>query len=197
LFLLALVVVVALVVGLVWSACRVLLLRLTVTFPACKMAIPWLEIAKWTAKIVVISVVILLSALGIAWLTKEGYVLALLEWVARIGWPGYCVMVVLLICVHIPFMFGYAVTGAACGFLYGFLKGSAVIIVGCGIGCNVGYVITVLLMKRYITEKVQSGRPELKALMAEINTNPWKISLVVRFIPIPIGFQNAILAVCV
>ena len=122
--------------------------------------------------------------------------MALLKWVQSLGWWGNAVMVALLTCVHIPFMFGYAATGAACGLMYELGWGTVTIVVGGLVGCNVGYWVTRLLLREYILKQVENGRPEIKALMSEVGTHPWKISLVVRFIPIPIGFQNAMLAVC-
>eukprot|EP01094_Clydonella_sp_ATCC50884_P010656 TRINITY_DN2043_c0_g1_i1.p1 TRINITY_DN2043_c0_g1~~TRINITY_DN2043_c0_g1_i1.p1 ORF type:complete len:375 (-),score=112.90 TRINITY_DN2043_c0_g1_i1:831-1955(-) len=151
------------------------------------------KIACIVVQLIIFAVLIVCGLLLLGWLGEEGYIEAFLLWVQDLGYIGMLVMIGALICVHIPFSFGYSIVGMACGALFQFLPGLGVIVIGCGIGSQVGYWLTRLLLQKRVSEVVAKSRPEVVALMQEVGTNPWKISIMVRFIPIPIGFQNAML----
>jgi uncharacterized membrane protein YdjX (TVP38/TMEM64 family)/type II secretory pathway pseudopilin PulG len=155
------------------------------------------NVLKWLGRIAVGGILLCLSVGAFWYLLSAGYITALLQWIDNIGWIGYVLMMCLLVVVHIPFVLGYGLVSTACGFLYGFQRGLILIVVGGNVGCHVGYWVTRLLLHKRIKSNVERGGVGLKALMGEINAHPWKIGVVVRLNPIPIGFQNALLAVCV
>jgi uncharacterized membrane protein YdjX (TVP38/TMEM64 family) len=82
----------------------------------------------------------------------------------------------------------------ACGFLYGILLGALTIFVGCALGAAASYFVCQRFMRQWIERKVRNSR-KLSAVMVAAKKNGFKISILLRFIPIPVGIQTGLLAI--
>ena len=51
------------------------------------------------------------------------------------------------------------------------------------------------MIQLQVSAYVHSGNPRVSAVVRHLSSHQWKLAILVRFIPIPIGVQSGILAV--
>jgi len=138
--------------------------------------------------------VIALCVVGFVVCVVLGYVNTFLEWVAGLGWWGNILMAIAFALMAFPFVFGYVVLGLGAGLLYNLWLGTATICIGSNIGACLSFFACRQFGRKWIEKKIENS-PKLKAIFESIGDNGFKISFLIRFIPIPFGIQNAMLSV--
>ena len=126
----------------------------------------------------------------------RGYLSQLLNWLENL--PLICsfsVFVLLFTIISFPFGFGYIILNMAAGYLYGMLRGQAVVSVSVAIGFTIGFVVCRCCMREWAGQYIASS-PALLA-MTKVVEGPhgFKVILLTRLTPIPFGLQNALFAV--
>ena len=123
------------------------------------------------------------------------YLRSLLAFLARLhGWESALVFLGLFTIVCFPMTFGYFPLNVACGYLYGFWAGAALVI-----GCvTAGVVISLIVCRKWLRNFVQArlDSDHLRAVMRVIDGRQgFKIVALTRLTPIPFGLQNGLFAV--
>jgi len=140
--------------------------------------------------------ILVLGALAalLTFFAHKAWVANAILWVESLGIYGYVVFVLIFIVISMPFGVGYMLICLACGFLYGIALGVLTIFIGCGLGAAASYFVCQRFMRQWIERKVRNSR-KLSAVMVAAKKNGFKISVLLRFIPIPLGIQTGLLAI--
>ena len=126
----------------------------------------------------------------------RGYLSELLNWLENLPLVfSLSVFVLLFTIISFPFGFGYIILNMAAGYLYGMLRGQAVVTVSVAIGFMIGFVVCRCCMREWAGQYIASS-PALLA-MTKVVEGPhgFKVILLTRLTPIPFGLQNALFAV--
>lgn len=126
----------------------------------------------------------------------RGYLTQLLNWLENLPFIwSLSVFILLFTIISFPFGFGYIILNMAAGYLYGMLRGQAVVTVSVAIGFMVGFVVCRCCMREWAGQYIASS-PALLA-MTKVVEGPhgFRVILLTRLTPIPFGLQNALFAV--
>eukprot|EP01089_Gocevia_fonbrunei_P008590 TRINITY_DN2028_c0_g1_i3.p1 TRINITY_DN2028_c0_g1~~TRINITY_DN2028_c0_g1_i3.p1 ORF type:complete len:179 (+),score=2.77 TRINITY_DN2028_c0_g1_i3:116-652(+) len=126
--------------------------------------------------------------------TVEGFTVKFLDWVGSIGYWGYFFFIIAFIFIGFPFAYGYTILGLGVGFLYHILVGTLIMAIGTNIGSTIAFWSCRKLLNSWIETKIEAS-PKLSAIFHSIGDHGFKISFLLRFIPIPFGLQNAIMGI--
>lgn len=124
------------------------------------------------------------------------YLKDLLLWVESLdSLVGALLFIVGLIIVSFPFGWGYIVLNVAAGYLYGFVLGMGIVMVGVLIGTFVAHLVCKRLLTEWVLNKVGNSE-QLSAIIRVVEGGSGlKIVALSRLTPIPFGLQNAVFSV--
>lgn len=128
-------------------------------------------------------------------LLGRGHLLELLKWLERMPWlESIFVFAILFTLVSFPFGFGYIVLNMMAGYLYGFFRGQAIVMVSVSVGFSVAFILCRSWLKDYARGIVSSNA--LQAVLRVVEgPHGFKVIMLTRFTPIPFGLQNVLFAV--
>lgn len=128
-------------------------------------------------------------------LLGRGHLLELLKWLERMPWlESIFVFAILFTLVSFPFGFGYIILNMMAGYLYGFFRGQAIVMVSVSVGFSVAFILCRSWLKDYARGIVNSNA--LQAVLRVVEgPHGFKVILLTRFTPIPFGLQNVLFAV--
>lgn len=124
------------------------------------------------------------------------YLKDLLLWVESLdSLVGAMLFIVGLIIVSFPCGWGYIVLNVAAGYLYGFVLGMGLVMVGVLIGTFVAHLVCKRLLSDWVLSKVGNS-DQLSAVIRVVEGGGGlKIVALARLTPIPFGLQNAVFSV--
>lgn len=111
----------------------------------------------------------------------EKYVLQLFEWLETKSWEAFFIFILIEFLVVALLIPGIVFTMGA-GFLFGVVKGSAVVIIGTTLGASVAF-----LLSRYLfVDKMANyllNHPTLKVIDNKLASKGWRFVLLTRMVP--------------
>ncbi|KAM4550278.1 transmembrane protein 64 [Fundulus diaphanus] len=124
------------------------------------------------------------------------YLKDLLLWVESLdSFVGAMLFIVGLIVVSFPCGWGYIVLNVAAGYLYGFVLGMGLVMVGVLIGTFVAHLVCKRLLSDWVLNKVGNS-DQLSAVIRVVEGGSGlKIVALARLTPIPFGLQNAVFSI--
>lgn len=124
------------------------------------------------------------------------YLRDLLLWAESLdSLAGVLLFTVGFIVVSFPCSWGYILLNVAAGYLYGFLLGMALMVLGVLVGTSVAHVACKRLLARWARARIQ-GSETLSAVVRVVEGGSGlKVVALARLTPIPFGLQNAVFAV--
>lgn len=141
--------------------------------------------------------VCLLAALCFASLALvRQYLRDLLLWAESLdSLAGVLLFTVGFIVVSFPCGWGYILLNVAAGYLYGFVLGMGLMVLGVLVGTFVAHVACRRLLARWALDRIQ-GSTTLSAVVRVVEGGSGlKVVALARLTPIPFGLQNAVFAV--
>lgn len=124
------------------------------------------------------------------------YLKDLLLWVESLdSFVGAMLFIVGLIIVSFPCGWGYIVLNVAAGYLYGFVLGMGLVMVGVLIGTFVAHVVCKRLLTDWVLNKVGNNEQLSAVIRVVEGGSGLKIVALARLTPIPFGLQNAVFSV--
>ncbi|XP_041740104.1 transmembrane protein 64 [Coregonus clupeaformis] len=120
----------------------------------------------------------------------------LLLWVESLdSLVGAMLFIVGLIIVSFPFGWGYMVLNVAAGYLYGFVLGMGLVMVGVLVGTFVAHLVCKRLLTDWVVNKVGNSE-QLSAVKRVVEGGSGlKVVALARLTPIPFGLQNAVFSI--
>ncbi|XP_006010101.1 transmembrane protein 64 [Latimeria chalumnae] len=124
------------------------------------------------------------------------YLKDLLIWVEGFdSLVGAVLFVVGFILVSFPCGWGYIVLNVAAGYLYGFVLGMGLVMVGVLIGTFVAHAVCKKLLTEWVLSKIESSG-QLSAIIRVVEGGSGlKVVALARLTPIPFGLQNALFSI--
>lgn len=124
------------------------------------------------------------------------YLKDLLLWVESLdSLLGTLLFILGFILVSFPCSWGYIVLNVAAGYLYGFVLGLGLVVVGVLVGTFVAHVLCKRLLTAWVLAKVRSS-DRLSAVVRVVEGGSGlKVVALARLTPIPFGLQNAVFAI--
>ncbi|XP_043541813.1 transmembrane protein 64 [Chiloscyllium plagiosum] len=124
------------------------------------------------------------------------YLKELLLWVEGLdSLVGALLFVVGFIAVSFPCSWGYIVLNVAAGYLYGFVLGLGLVVVGVLIGTFIAHLLCKRLLAAWVTAKVRANE-QLSAVVRVVEGGSGlKVVALARLTPIPFGLQNAVFSI--
>ncbi|CAD7688374.1 unnamed protein product [Nyctereutes procyonoides] len=108
---------------------------------------------------------------------------------------GVLLFVVGFIVVSFPCGWGYVVLNVAAGYLYGFVLGMGLMVVGVLIGTFIAHVVCRRLLAAWVAARIQSS-DRLSAVVRVVEGGSGlKVVALARLTPIPFGLQNAVFSI--
>lgn len=124
------------------------------------------------------------------------YLKDLLLWVERLdSLAGALLFIVGLIIVSFPCGWGYIVLNVAAGYLYGFILGLGLVMVGVLIGTFVAHLVCKRLLTAWVLNKVGNSEQLSAVIRVVEGGSGLKVVALARLTPIPFGLQNAVFSV--
>uniref|UniRef100_A0A3P9A8D7 VTT domain-containing protein n=1 Tax=Esox lucius TaxID=8010 RepID=A0A3P9A8D7_ESOLU len=121
------------------------------------------------------------------------YLKDLLLWVESLdGVAGALLFIVGLIVVSFPFGWGYIVLNVAAGYLYGFVLGMGLVMVGVLIGTFVAHLVCKRLLTDWVVSRVGNSEQLGAVIRVVEGGSGLKVVALARLTPIPFGLQNAV-----
>ncbi|XP_062426511.1 transmembrane protein 64 [Rhea pennata] len=120
----------------------------------------------------------------------------LLLWAEGLDSPaGVLLFAVGFIVVSFPCGWGYILLNVAAGYLYGFVLGMGLMVLGVLVGTSVAHVACKRLLARWALARIQ-GSERLSAVVRVVEGGGGlKVVALARLTPIPFGLQNAVFAI--
>ncbi|KAK6328000.1 hypothetical protein J4Q44_G00036460 [Coregonus suidteri] len=120
----------------------------------------------------------------------------LLLWVESLdSLVGAMLFIVGLIIVSFPFGWGYMVLNVAAGYLYGFVLGMGLVMVGVLIGTFVAHLVCKRLLTDWVVNKVGNSEQLSAVIRVVEGGSGLKVVALARLTPIPFGLQNAVFSI--
>ncbi|KAJ7991940.1 hypothetical protein DPEC_G00289070 [Dallia pectoralis] len=124
------------------------------------------------------------------------YLKDLLLWVESLdSVVGALLFIVGLIVVSFPFGWGYIVLNIAAGYLYGFVLGMGLVMVGVLIGTFVAHLVCKRLLTDWVVSRVGTSEQLGAVIRVVEGGNGLKVVALARLTPIPFGLQNAVFSI--
>ena len=108
---------------------------------------------------------------------------------------GVLLFVVGFIVVSFPCGWGYIVLNVAAGYLYGFVLGMGLMVVGVLIGTFIAHVVCKRLLTAWVAARIQSSEKLSAVIRVVEGGSGLKVVALARLTPIPFGLQNAVFSV--
>ncbi|KAF4080541.1 hypothetical protein AMELA_G00172550 [Ameiurus melas] len=119
-----------------------------------------------------------------------------LLWVESLdGLMGAMLFIVCLITVSFPCGWGYMVLNVAAGYLYGFVPGVGLVMVGVLIGTSVAHVACRRLLSGWVLSRVGNNEQLSAVIRVVEGGSGLKVVALARLTPIPFGLQNAVFSI--
>ncbi|GAA6086544.1 transmembrane protein 64 [Tachysurus ichikawai] len=119
-----------------------------------------------------------------------------LLWVESLdGLMGAMLFIVCLITVSFPCGWGYMVLNVAAGYLYGFVPGVGLVMVGVLIGTSVAHVACRRLLSGWVLNRVGNNEQLSAVIRVVEGGSGLKVVALARLTPIPFGLQNAVFSI--
>ncbi|XP_078400044.1 transmembrane protein 64-like [Cetorhinus maximus] len=97
--------------------------------------------------------------------------------------------------ISFPWSWGYTLLSLAPGYLYGFQRGLAVVVLGVAVGTLLAHLVTKRCLLAYMITLVR-GNAKLSTIVRVLDgTSGLKVVFLARLTPIPFGLQNAVFAI--
>lgn len=118
-----------------------------------------------------------------------------LDDIKELGFLGNLIMILSYFPAGLPFALVsyYVPLSLSAGFIYGPFKGIATTMVGSVSSGVFGFWVTRAFCRAWIEEKIKSSA-RLSALLLSMEVHSFKITLMLRFLPLPFGLQNGLCA---
>lgn len=118
-----------------------------------------------------------------------------LEHIKDLGLVGNLILIISYLPAGLPFAFVsyYIPLSLSAGFLYGYALGIVTTMIGSVSSGVFGFWIARTFCREWIQEKIKSSA-RLSALLIAMEVHSFKITLMVRFLPLPFGLQNGLCA---
>ncbi|CAH6777355.1 transmembrane protein 64 [Phodopus roborovskii] len=144
-----------------------------------------------------LALVCVLAALCFASLAlARRYLQHLLLWVESLdSLLGVLLFVVGFIVVSFPCGWGYIVLNVAAGYLYGFVLGMGLMVVGVLIGTFIAHVVCKRLLTAWVAARIQSSDKLSAVIRVVEGGSGLKVVALARLTPIPFGLQNAVFSI--
>ncbi|KAM6959459.1 transmembrane protein 64 [Aplochiton taeniatus] len=124
------------------------------------------------------------------------YLKDLLLWVESLdSLVGALLFIVGLIIVSFPCGWGYIVLNVAAGYLYGFVLGMGLVMVGVLIGTFVAHLVCKRLLTDWVLNKIGSSEQLSAVIRVVEGGSGLKVVALARLTPIPFGLQNAVFSI--
>ncbi|KAL4629950.1 transmembrane protein 64-like [Arapaima gigas] len=124
------------------------------------------------------------------------YLKELLVWLEGLdSAAGALLFIVCLIAVSFPCGWGYIVLNVAAGYLYGFVFGMGLVMVGVLIGTFVAHVACKWLLMDWVLARVGNSEQLSAVIRVVEGGSGLKIVALARLTPIPFGLQNAVFSI--
>ncbi|KAI7798626.1 transmembrane protein 64-like [Triplophysa rosa] len=108
---------------------------------------------------------------------------------------GAMLFIVGLITVSFPCGWGYIVLNVAAGYLYGFVLGMGLVMVGVLIGTFIAHVVCKRLLTNWVLSKIGSSEQLSAVIRVVEGGSGLKVVALARLTPIPFGLQNAVFSI--
>ncbi|XP_039593570.1 transmembrane protein 64 [Polypterus senegalus] len=124
------------------------------------------------------------------------YLKDLLLWLESLdSLVGALLFIVGLIIVSFPCGWGYILLNVAAGYLYGFVLGMGLVMVGVLIGTFIAHVVCKRLLTEWVLAKIESNEQLSAVIRVVEGGSGLKIVALARLTPIPFGLQNAVFSI--
>ncbi|CAL8363981.1 unnamed protein product [Arctogadus glacialis] len=124
------------------------------------------------------------------------YLKDLLLWVEGLDSAvGALLFIVGLILVSFPCSWGYIVLNVAAGYLYGFVLGLGLVMVGVLIGTFVAHIVCKRLLTEWVLNKIGNSEQLSAVIRVVEGGSGLKVVALSRLTPIPFGLQNAVFSI--
>lgn len=108
---------------------------------------------------------------------------------------GVLLFVLGFVVVSFPCGWGYIVLNVAAGYLYGFVLGMGLMVVGVLLGTCVAHVVCRRLLAARVAARIQSSERLSAVIRVVEGAGGLKVVALARLTPIPFGLQNAVFSV--
>lgn len=148
----------------------------------------------WCRSLVLVCVLAALCFASLALVRR--YLQHLLLWVESLdSLLGVLLFVVGFIVVSFPCGWGYIVLNVAAGYLYGFVLGMGLMVVGVLIGTFIAHVVCKRLLSAWVAARIQSSDKLSAVIRVVEGGSGLKVVALARLTPIPFGLQNAVFSI--
>ncbi|KAM5281053.1 transmembrane protein 64 [Ctenodactylus gundi] len=148
----------------------------------------------WCRSLVLVCVLAALCFASLALVRR--YLQHLLLWVESLdSLLGVLLFVVGFIVVSFPCGWGYIVLNVAAGYLYGFVLGMGLMVVGVLIGTFIAHVVCKRLLTAWVAARIQSSEKLSAVIRVVEGGSGLKVVALARLTPIPFGLQNAVFSI--
>ncbi|XP_042829016.1 transmembrane protein 64 isoform X3 [Panthera tigris] len=150
----------------------------------------------WCRSLVLVCVLAALCFASLALVRR--YLQHLLLWVESLdSLLGVLLFVVGFIVVSFPCGWGYIVLNVAAGYLYGFVLGMGLMVVGVLIGTFIAHVVCKRLLTSWVAARIQSSEKLSAVIRVVEGGSGLKVVALARLTPIPFGLQNAVFSIII
>ncbi|XP_006859291.1 PREDICTED: transmembrane protein 64 isoform X2 [Chrysochloris asiatica] len=150
----------------------------------------------WCRSLVLVCVLAALCFASLALVRR--YLQHLLLWVETLdSLLGVLLFVVGFILVSFPCGWGYIVLNVAAGYLYGFVLGMGLMVVGVLIGTFIAHVVCKRLLTAWVAARIQSSEKLSAVIRVVEGGSGLKVVALARLTPIPFGLQNAVFSIII
>ncbi|XP_066481381.1 transmembrane protein 64 [Tiliqua scincoides] len=120
----------------------------------------------------------------------------LLLWAESLHGPtGALLFTAGFVAVSFPCGWGYILLNVAAGYLYGFVLGMGLMVLGVLVGTSVSHLVCRRLLARWVLARIQ-GSERLSAVIRVVEGGSGlKVVALARLTPIPFGLQNAVFSI--
>uniref|UniRef100_A0A8C6N2L4 Transmembrane protein 64 n=1 Tax=Mus spicilegus TaxID=10103 RepID=A0A8C6N2L4_MUSSI len=148
----------------------------------------------WCRSLVLVCVLAALCFASLALVRR--YLQHLLLWVESLdSLLGVLLFVVGFIVVSFPCGWGYIVLNVAAGYLYGFVLGMGLMVVGVLIGTFIAHVVCKRLLTAWVAARIQNSDKLSAVIRVVEGGSGLKVVALARLTPIPFGLQNAVFSI--
>ncbi|XP_017393552.1 transmembrane protein 64 isoform X3 [Cebus imitator] len=150
----------------------------------------------WCRSLVLVCVLAALCFASLALVRR--YLQHLLLWVESLdSLLGVLLFVVGFIVVSFPCGWGYIVLNVAAGYLYGFVLGMGLMVMGVLIGTFIAHVVCKRLLTAWVAARIQSSEKLSAVIRVVEGGSGLKVVALARLTPIPFGLQNAVFSIVI
>ncbi|XP_063155538.1 transmembrane protein 64 [Candoia aspera] len=108
---------------------------------------------------------------------------------------GVLLFTVGFIVVSLPCGWGYILLNVAAGYLYGFVLGMGLMVLGVLIGTFISHVVCKKLLARWVLARIQGSEKFSAVIRVVEGGSGLKVVALARLTPIPFGLQNALFSI--